>query len=274
MDAAQIEKLVDKKLAKLSRPMTVTVKRPDDTSYELGACHKQVPELVKLASMRQATFLVGPAGSGKTTACRQAAEALALSFEYTAFSSQSTKTDLYGFIDAHGVYRETSFRRMYENGGFWLGDEMDAAAANILLTLNAAIDNGFASFPDKMVKAHPDFMCFAAGNTYGKGRDRQYVGRNELDAASLDRFWFMAFDYDEAFEASLATDSSWTLEVQSIRKAVFDLGERLVVSPRASIKGSKLIVAGFTREQCRESLIFRGANQELVNRVLSQAGVR
>ena len=51
-----------------------------------------------------------------------------------------------------------------------------------------------------MVKRHPKFICIGAGNTYGTGPDRVYVGRQELDGASLDRFDFLEWAYDETLE--------------------------------------------------------------------------
>lgn len=54
--------------------------------------------------------------------------------------------------------------------------------------------NNVCAFPDKMVKKHKDFIVCASGNTYGTGADRKYVGRLEIDAATLDRFAFAAWE--------------------------------------------------------------------------------
>ena len=89
---------------------------------------------------------------------------------------------------AQGTIVSTEFRKAYENGGLFLFDEIDASMPGAILAFNAALANNFMDFPDKKVPRHKDFYCIAAANTFGSGADRQYVGRNQLDAASLDRF--------------------------------------------------------------------------------------
>lgn len=40
----------------------------------------------------------------------------------------------------------------------------------------------------QMIKQHENFICMVACNTYGTGGDLNYIGRNRLDVATLDRF--------------------------------------------------------------------------------------
>ena len=49
-------------------------------------------------------------------------------------------------------------------------------------------------------------MILAAANTWGRGGDQQYVGRNQLDAATLDRFVLSTLhvDYDTDLERDIA----------------------------------------------------------------------
>ena len=44
----------------------------------------------------------------------------------------------------------------------------------------------------------------AAANTFGTGADLMYAGRNQLDAATLDRFYVVKMDYDEALEQDIS----------------------------------------------------------------------
>ena len=55
-------------------------------------------------------------------------------------------------------------------------------------------------------------MFIAAGNTTGAGADMKFVGRNQLDGATLDRFVFVFWEYDEDFEVHVAGDDQreWT----------------------------------------------------------------
>jgi MoxR-like ATPase len=231
----------------------ITVITPSGERRDVGRQHKCFEDLLALVGCRQNVFLVGPAGSGKTFTAHAVADALGLPFYAISVGLQTTKTDLLGFIDANGVYRPSLGRRAFESGGVWLIDEIDAGNPNVITTLNALTSPGIkvAAFPDGMVEKHPDFVCLAAGNTYGRGSDRMYVGRNALDAASLNRFAMVDFDYDEGLESELGLHELWTVHVQKIRRAAFDLKEKVVVSPRATFAGGKLLQSGarfdFTR---------------------------
>ena len=178
-------------------------------------------------------LLVGPAGAGKTTLAEQISRALSISFEFCGALDSPYK--LTGFIDAQGRVVNTAFRRAYEHGGLFLFDEIDGSLPGAILAFNAALANGQADFPDGSVQRHPDFRVVAAANTYGLGADRQYVGRNQLDAASLDRFVMIEMGYDEVLERALTGNDAWFERVLAVRKAVTSAKVRAIVSPRASI---------------------------------------
>jgi len=199
--------------------------------------------------------LVGPAGSGKTTIAAQAAEALELPFYSTGAVGMAYQ--LQGFINAEGKYMETDLYRAYVNGGVFLFDEIDASSAQALLAFNAIAANDLAAFPCGTVKRHADFVIIAAANTFGAGADAQYVGRAQLDAATLDRFSFLPMDYDERLELAISPNDAWTRHVQAFRKAVRDLKLRHVVSPRASIKGGKLLSSGLSWDRVEAMVLTR-----------------
>jgi len=239
-------------------------------------------------------MLVGPAGSGKTMAAEKAAEALNLDFAFTGAIDSSYK--LSGFIDAQGRIVNTAFRRAYENGGIFLFDEMDASLPSATLAFNAALANGHADFPDGVVKRHPDFRAVAACNTFGNGASRQYVGRNQQDAASLDRFAVLTWNYDERLECAMlgqpapqglpmpvnvtpvrdedkakALGADWLIYVQRVRAAVEKLAIRHVVSPRASIMGTKLLAAGWSRADVEDSCLFKGLEKQARDKLVHEA---
>jgi midasin (ATPase involved in ribosome maturation) len=220
------------------------------------------------------TMLVGPAGSGKTTVCHAVADALSLPFYAFSVGMQTTKTDLLGFVDANGIYRESVLYQAYKNGGVFLLDEIDAGNSNVLTILNAMLANGQYIFPNgERVGRNPDFVCFAAANTFGRGADRQYVGRNQLDAATLDRFVVRNFDYDEALERALTGNDDWCERVQAYRKASYDLKERIVISPRASIKGATLLAAGFKLKEVEEMVLWKGIDRGIVQKIKTAANI-
>lgn len=229
--------------------------------------HKLFESLLKAVSAGVNVFVVGPAGSGKTTTAQQIAEALELPFYFTGAIDSPYK--LTGFIDAQGRIVNSSFRKAYVEGGLFLFDEIDGSLPGAILAFNAALANEMADFPDKSEKKHPNFRVIAAANTYGLGADRMYVGRNQLDAASLDRFAFIEFPYDETLERLLTSNDGWVDRVQAVRKAVNKLKMRHIISPRASLQGAALLGAGLPQKTVEEMCIWRGLKPEDVSKLKS-----
>lgn len=212
-----------------------------------GIQHNQFENLLRTVMAKQAVVLVGPAGTGKSHAAENVAQALELEFYAMSVGAQTSKSDLIGYMDANGNYQSTAFRRAYENGGLFLLDEMDAGNSNVLIQLNAALANGYMSFPDAMIRRHENFHMIASANTFGSGANRQYVGRNQLDAATIDRFAFLQWNIDNRVEEHLAVGKygpAWLEVVRHARKFVEEQELRIVVSPRATQRGSTLLAAG------------------------------
>lgn len=212
-----------------------------------GLKHKQLEQLITYCALRLSPLLVGMAGTGKTFAGEQVAEALGLDFYTISVGAQTSKSDIIGYMDASGKYVTTHFRKAYEEGGVFLMDEIDAGNSNVLIQINAALSNGLCSFPDAMVKKHDDFVFIASANTYGNGANRQYVGRNQLDAATLDRFAVIDWLVDDKLEEQLAIGKygkAWYKAVRATRDYVSEKGIRALVTPRATQKGSRLLDVG------------------------------
>lgn len=260
------ESTLELMVRKYARATSIEIKTGDIVrEVKTGLHHKILPDMIKALATGVNIMLVGPAGSGKTTMAHQAAEALGVPFYFNGAISSEYK--LTGFIDAQGRIVSTAFRKAYETGGLYLFDEIDASMPDALLAFNAALANGHMDFPDGTVKRHADFYCVAAANTFGKGADRVYVGRNSLDAASLDRFIVLCVDYDEELEMALAGNEAWTRKVQGIRKAVQEHKIRHVVSPRASINGAKMLAAGFSEADTLEMVLFKGLDTDAKRKI-------
>lgn len=233
----------------------------------IGVCHKLTQQIAEVCNIGIHQMLVGPAGGGKTTCCEKVAEILDLKFYPMSVGPQTTKSDLLGFIDAAGNYHSTPLRDAFENGGLLLLDEVDAANAGVLTIINALLANGYCSFPDGVIQRNEKFRCICACNTYGRGADRQYVGRNQLDAATLDRFAVVDFDYDEELERAIACNDEWVEKIISYRKRAFDLKMRVVISPRASIFGAKLLAAGMKEKMVEELVVWKGVSKEIRSKI-------
>jgi hypothetical protein len=147
--------------------------------------------------------LVGPAGCGKSFLPAQLADKRELPFGLVPMTAGASTTWLTGAHTLEGFITRP-FVDIYENGGIFLFDEMDAADPNMLLLVNNAIANQEFQNPanGKILKKHEDFIPFAAMNTLGTGANRRYVGRERLDMATLDRWaqGMVEMDYDEALE--------------------------------------------------------------------------
>lgn len=266
---ADIPNLVRETLAQLTR--SVSIKVGSAPKVDVKNSHKLLPDVVTCVAAGTNPFLVGPAGSGKTTLCQQVADVLKRKFY--AENRVTSEYKLLGYMDATGRYVRTQFREAFEKGGVFLLDEVDASDPDVLTTFNSALANHLCPFPDALVKAHKDFVALAAGNTFGRGADRQYVGRNQLDAATLDRFVVLEMDYDEAAELTWAGNDDWTLYVQQVRAAVEAEKVRHVVSPRASIYGAKLLAAGMDRDLVAERCIWKGLDATNRARIVNRIGV-
>jgi MoxR-like ATPase len=216
-------------------------------------------DVLTALSVRENVYLVGGAGSGKTTLAKQAADALGLPFYSTGAVGMAYQ--LQGFINAEGDYMATDLYRAYTEGGVFLFDEIDGSSANAILAFNAIAANDFAAFPNGTVKRHDDFVIIAAANTYGNGANRDYIGRAPLDGSSLDRFGFIAMDYDEKLELAISLNDIWTRWVQQCRKVANEHRMQVIISPRASIKGGKMLSAGMSVDKVADMYIFKGMTQ-------------
>ena len=206
-----------------------------------GVVHEAFDDIVKNLANGIPVYLVGPAGSGKNVLCKQVAEAMGLKFYFTNAVTQEYK--LTGFTDAMGNYQETQFYKAFKDGGLFMLDEIDASIPEVLTILNAALANGYFDFPAPIgyVEAHPDFRVVAAGNTAGHGADMQYVARNQLDGATLDRFAPIEVTYSPTIEENVTLGNTDLLNFcRDFRRAADKSGLQVIVSYRGMGNAAKM----------------------------------
>lgn len=211
----------------------VVVEVGDKKSEFREVLHEKFDTVIKYVANDLPVYLVGPAGSGKNVLCEQVAKALGLKFWFTNAVSQEYQ--IKGFTDAMGHYQPTQFYHAFTEGGLFMLDELDASIPEVLVMLNAAIANRYFDFPAPIgrVEAHADFRVIAAGNTIGMGADFQYVGRNQLDAASLNRMRPTVIGYDPRIELALCRDDMDLLGFcRAFREAAKESSIGVVVSYR------------------------------------------
>lgn len=179
-----------------------TIKVNDMTTKIEGLTHPKFERVLKYVANHHNVYLYGPAGSGKNVICEQVAQALGVPFYYQ--NTIITKFDVTGYKNAAGEFEETEFYKAWTQGGVFMLDEADNASAEALVTLNAALANGYYSFPGiGRVECSKDFYCVAAGNTNGQGATDEYCGRYKMDESSRDRFAFVDIDYNPEIEGGI-----------------------------------------------------------------------
>jgi hypothetical protein len=260
-------------------PREISIRINDAAPKTIARQHYKFPLLLACAAARVPAFLVGPAGTGKTTSAHAAAQALELHFSAMSIGPMTSKSDFYGLRDANGTYHKTDLVRLAESGGVFLFDEFDAGHPGVLTLLNMLLANGHFSTPAGLTDKHADFVPIMALNTYGTGASRQYVGRMQLDAATLDRGAFIDWNLDEGLESSflgidekspsfdlaaghIPTPEEWLKTVRAFRAACESHKLQTVTSPRAALLGCKLAAAGVGNANLREMLLFRGMDKD------------
>lgn len=278
VDETKVRQIVAAEIAKLDQPTaTLVINKRTDTEVKIdGLTHKMFAKLLALVSADANVYLYGAAGGGKTSAARQVSNALGLPFYMISLNIQSTPSLLFGYKNANGEYVETEFYKWYRDGGIFLFDEYDNTSGNLQTALNTALDNGHAAFPVGQVARHKDAICIAAGNTVGLGANGVYNSRQLMDGAARERFEFLAWDYDTKLETQLAKQANpkhgevWALWVQVVRAYMASLNLKLVVSPRASLKGAKLLTLNtFTAEEIADLVLFKGIDKDTRSKVLT-----
>lgn len=273
-DASKLKEELDRVLSDC--PTVITVGTVESPKKELThSCFDTVVKVLASARRKEKNImLVGGAGGGKTHLVSQIAESLKLPFYPLSVGLQTTKSDLLGFINATGQYMPSCVRLAYENGGVLLLDEFDSAHAGVVTILNGLLANGHCSFPDKVVNKHKDFVCLVACNTYGTGANLDYIGRNRLDGATLDRFVVVDVDYDKKLEKRLTGNKEWYSIVNKIRKNAEDNGIKIIISPRACMDGADLIDGGFSVKEVIDMTIFKGCNEDIRTKLLKGVSLK
>lgn len=263
---ARIQGAVDAAVA-AKVPREIKVKIADAPAVKVeGHAHPMFDKVLKLVAAKQNVLLVGPAGCGKTHLFSMVAKTLGKKHGSISLSAGVTEAHLTGRLLPTGdggkfVYTQSPFVKMYQEGGAFLLDEMDGADPNVMLSINQALANGGfeieargASGLDTHVERHPDTVVMATANTFGTGAGALYVGRNQLDAATLDRWYVVAMDYDKSYEERLAP-SQVTHFVWTLRDMITENRWRRVASTRMIQKAGAALAAGLDWKTVKEDLL-------------------
>lgn len=247
----------DHRLATMEAKKSIVISSPKAPDpIDVGIQHYLFPKLVRYLSYGKIPFLVGPAGSGKTAACQAAAKALDLAFEYLSINQQTSQPQIMGYNAADGRYIETGFYRIYTKGGLWLGDELDGGLPGIIKVINAPIENGMASFGSSMYDMHEDTHFVFAANTYGKGADGMYVGANQLDGSTLNRFVTMEWEYDWNLASHICQNEEVVGYIRKLHEIASDLKLKVIIGMRDAKNLSDLLRNGENRAEAEYDVVW------------------
>ena len=238
--------------------------------------HHNLDEVIRRLKCLHKAFLVGPAGTGKSTLAMAACKELfnieggiedvvkSDKFAQISFSPDTVSADMLGFTDVNGVFHETDIIRVFRDGGVILFDEMDDADASLLVKLNTMLANRVIPTPSGVVVQNENTYIVGTANTYGTGGNSMYVGRSRLDAATLDR-WKMStifIDYDTSLEAGICTlklDPKQASEVMAVTKAIRELiganKWKQICSTRFVIDCCNMMSAGYKINNCIDTFL-------------------
>ena len=148
----------------------------------------------------------GPAGNGKSTGVRAVLRQLGYTVHHFDCTDTATVEQLVGGLvpepDGTGgirmAFRPGLFARAFADPDAAIQlDEFDALDPRTALALQSALHRAargarrWVAIPDHEqggIEAAGDCPIVVTMNTWGGGATREYVGRNALDMASLDRF--------------------------------------------------------------------------------------
>jgi MoxR-like ATPase len=262
-----------------SRIITVNIPTlPEPVTIE-GA-HRDLPKLVARLHAGMYVMLIGPAGTGKSYMAHDAAKALGVPCYDLSVTVQTQEWKVAGAHSAVTFIRGT-IREAYENGGVLLIDEFDNGSPNFLAGLNLLLSSDTYTFADgETVQRHPQFYVVGTANTIGEGGTAQYRARQALDAATLDRFTFMFVDIDPAIEEMLAAQYLEDVTVRAdllrlvrvSRQNVTENNLRVVITPRATLDGAKMLALGEPMDNVIRDRIIRGCSPDIAEKILNGTG--
>jgi MoxR-like ATPase len=183
-----------------------------------------------------------------------AARNAGMEYSFLSGTRQTTVSHIIGFMNVNGIYSPSPFRKAYTEGHYFNIDEIDAMDSNVLLIFNS-LENNIMAFPDGYTEPpHENFRLMATANP--QDQHESYVGRNKLDAATLDRFDQVSVSRDEKLEKSLV-DEATSLAMGVLRGILVDVNSSTTISMRDSMRYFKRkslgLLDGFVNKLVRDN---------------------
>jgi len=266
VDEAAVNAIIERKLAVALQglaPHRIVVSQAGEVTLT-DCVHPMFESVLREIAAGNNVLLVGPAGTGKTTLAGHVAQALKRQHSILHFSGGMSEADITGRLlpVKEGMtfdFVESDALRCYSEGNALITfDEIDRADSNTLTCAHAPLSNGHwfvqARFKAPLVDRGENVGFIATANTWGSGADRMYVGANQLDAATLNRWnTQIEIDYNCKLEEQLATAYALPVihlaQIWEIRQRMQEANLRRIVSTRNIISAARSLQAGTSWEQ-------------------------
>lgn len=243
-------------------PKTLFVKYEEQPKIELEMpASPYLKDVLDIFKAGENPLLVGPAGSGKSITCEQAARTLGLPYSHVNCTAGASESWFFGRQTPAGAFKGPLHER-YENGGLFGAEEWDASDENMTLAFNTLMESKkfFNPILNEEVDRHENFLFIATANTSGRGADAIYTGRNRQDGASRSRFVPVEVSYSRQIEESVCPDKDLRDKFWSIREELTNRKSEEVWGTRQLRQAYKLASLGWSHKKVWKSLTFGWAS--------------
>ena len=265
---------LENKLANLTPTVVQVSGREPVTLPANELVHQSVPEVLEALEDGLHPYLTGGPGTGKSRLCVTAFRAMGFDpADIVIFpvSNMDQKNSLLGWtLPTTGEYVKGPLHHAFEGKPTVL-EELDAGNGAAMTATNIVLDAPFVTFPNGETLERPEqLFIVGAGNTLGKGGDMMFL-RNQMDAATRNRWVFVHVDYDRNIERAVVEsilDSSvagrWLSHCWAIRERLE--GERVVFSTRNIRHGALQLRRGRPIESIVASALLPGESDDIVRK--------
>jgi len=181
---------------------------------------------LRISRGKEAFYIVGPTGSGKTSGVTQVAARLRKPlYSVTAHSRMETPELIGRFIVVNGSmqWADGPLTAAMKKGDWFLLNEFDYLDPATAAGLNSILEGNPLEIPEtgEIVVAHPDFRFIATANTNGAGdQTGLYQGTLRQNIAAMDRFFITQVDYPSVEDETKILAATAAGLPESIRSAM------------------------------------------------------
>lgn len=224
-----------------TQPQLVQYQAPNQDPGPVLA-KSNIPAFQKIVDdiiLGQNVFLVGGAGTGKTTLAQNAAVALGREYMTINCSQWTAPTEIIGGQTLDG-YQEGKLIEAWKNGYLLILDELPKIDPNTAGLFNDALAKSkipgaliFNSRKEKFER-HPNFAVIATGNVWPIAESVAYGANNKQDLSLLDRFAGCVYTIEKNPELEQQVVGSMILWVwcAELRRIIEDLRYEAQISMR------------------------------------------